>query len=116
MKFLLLILSCIFIAGCEKKDLRDILVEKADNEDAVAQYDLSLGYFAGKTFFRDLVKANYYLHKSAQNNNPQAQYLLGIYYLKGYPPIFPMDEINLGITYWDENPINYFSKKLSYPF
>ena len=66
-------------AGAEVASLKS----KAENGDAVAQYDLAARYADGRGFDRDPASALQWFEKAAAQGQAQAEYRLGVIYEKG---------------------------------
>lgn len=76
------------------------LEAKAEQGDAKAQYDLYFCYANGIEVKKDENIALSYLFQSAENDNPEALYQLGLYYRTG----------EMGLPKWEEKALDYFSR------
>jgi TonB family protein len=56
----------------------------AEQENAIAQYQLALLYSSGEGTTKDLEKSSYWLTKAANQSHSEAQFHLGLNYLNGY--------------------------------
>lgn len=74
------------VTVAKKKSGRELLLESARNGEANAQYRLAVAYLEGKSGFnKDRQKALNWLKNAANNNQRDAQYLLGSFYYNGGP-------------------------------
>ncbi len=76
----------IFLAGnlAQSDDLADSFQKRAEQGEAIAQYNLGTFYYLGVQVPRDYEKAYYWLSKAAQQDIIPAQGVLGIMYFKGH--------------------------------
>ena len=60
-----------------------LLMEQAEQGNALSQYMLGVAYAIGEGFPKDIAKAAYWMEKAANQDVSEAQVLLGTYYAKG---------------------------------
>ena len=81
--FLLILIACLAAPGCSQAETIAEWRARAEQGDAIAQYNLGVMYTKGEGVPRDNGEAVRWFRKAAQQGFSQAQYNLGVMYTKG---------------------------------
>ena len=73
--------------------------EQAERGDAEAQVALGLMYLTGRTVEQDLEQALVWLHRAADQDDPDAQYNLGVAYATGWDGVIPVNVVEAASWY-----------------
>ena len=80
--FTFLLVLCFIVSYAQQDDIKT-LTTKAEQGDAIAQYNLGVIYSNGKGVKKSYKKAAFWLIKAAEQGNTDAQNNLGISYYDG---------------------------------
>ena len=89
------------------KELLDLFMDKAEDDDAPAQYTIGLVYSSKTDILSDDKKTSYWFVKAVAGGNSNAQHLLGLMYLTGsgaeYNPVKAIASASLKLL--SNNPL-----------
>lgn len=77
-----LLMLCFAISYTQQNDIKT-LTTKAEQGDAIAQFNLGSLYYSGNSVEKSYEKAVFWFTKAAEQGNLTAQYNLGIIYSNG---------------------------------
>lgn len=108
MKKLILIVGLVFsVMSCSQNKNTEILIQKAQQGDVQAQYDLGVAYDNGYGVKQSDSQSVYWFQKSAEQGLAKAQYNLGLAYYKGVG----VKQSDSQAVYWLQRACENFNDK-----